>query len=214
MKLITETIFSDYAVKEVLDEATGKKNLFIEGVFMQSEVKNRNGRIYPRRILEKEVQRYVSEYVNQGRAIGELNHPEYPTPNPERASHLITSLRSEGNDFIGKAKILNTPMGNIVRGLLDDGVKLGVSSRGLGSLSEDNDAKVVQDDFYLSCVDIVGDPSAPSAFVNGIYEGVEWVYQNDRLVKAAESIKRNLDRQFNEAKAVDSFHKFLKTLRG
>ena len=214
MKLITETLFSDFSVDRVLDEATGKKNLFIEGIFMQAEVKNRNGRIYPRPVLAKEVNRYIREYVDKGRAIGELNHPPSPSPNPERASHLITSLQESGNDFIGRAKVLNTPMGNIVTGLVDGGVQLGVSSRGLGSLKESNGVKVVQSDFYLSCVDIVGDPSAPSAFVNGLYEGAEWIYQDGKLVQTAEEIKKDMEKtKYNEQVAIEAFAKFITAIR-
>jgi hypothetical protein len=156
----------------------GGKRHFIEGVFMQSESKNRNGRVYPKAVMEKAVDRYVTEQVNTGRAVGELNHPEGPSINLDKVSHIIESLKWNGNDVVGKARILETPMGNIVKGLLDGGVQLGVSTRGMGSLEERNGVMYVKDDFHLSTVDIVQDPSAPTAFVNGIMEGVEWVWNN------------------------------------
>ena len=177
MKLIAE--FTDQRLN-FLSEATekGGKRHFIEGVFMQSESKNRNGRVYPKAVMEKAVDRYVTEQVNTGRAVGELNHPEGPSINLDKVSHIIESLKWTGNDVVGKARILETPMGNIVRGLLDGGVQLGVSTRGMGSLEERNGVMYVKDDFHLSTVDIVQDPSAPTAFVNGIMEGVEWVWNN------------------------------------
>jgi hypothetical protein len=177
MKLIAE--FTDQRLN-FLSEATekGGKRHFIEGVFMQSESKNRNGRVYPKAVMEKAVDRYVTEQVNTGRAVGELNHPEGPSINLDKVSHIIESLKWTGNDVVGKARILETPMGNIVKGLLDGGVQLGVSTRGMGSLEERNGVMYVKDDFHLSTVDIVQDPSAPTAFVNGIMEGVEWVWNN------------------------------------
>ena len=177
MKLIAE--FTDQRLN-FLSEATekGGKRHFIEGVFMQSESKNRNGRVYPKAVMEKAVDRYVTEQVNTGRAVGELNHPEGPSINLDKVSHIIESLKWNGNDVVGKARILETPMGNIVKGLLDGGVQLGVSTRGMGSLEERNGVMYVKDDFHLSTVDIVQDPSAPTAFVNGIMEGVEWVWNN------------------------------------
>ena len=177
MKLIAE--YTDHKL-EVLTEKTqsGGKRHFIEGVFMQSESKNRNGRIYPKAIMEKAVDRYVTDQVKTGRAVGELNHPEGPTINLDKVSHIIEKLDWSGNDVVGKARILETPMGNIVKGLLDGGVRLGVSTRGMGSLEERNGVMFVKDDFHLSTVDIVQDPSAPTAFVNGIMEGVEWVWNN------------------------------------
>ena len=177
MKLIAE--YTDHKL-EVLTEKTqsGGKRHFIEGVFMQSEAKNRNGRVYPKAIMEKAVDRYVTEQVKTGRAVGELNHPEGPTINLDKVSHIIEGLDWKGNDVVGKARILETPMGNIVKGLLEGGVRLGVSTRGMGSLEEKNGVMYVKDDFYLSTVDIVQDPSAPTAFVNGIMEGVEWVWNN------------------------------------
>ena len=177
MKLIAE--YTDHKL-EVLTEKTqsGGKRHFIEGVFMQSEAKNRNGRVYPKAIMEKAVDRYVTEQVKTGRAVGELNHPEGPTINLDKVSHIIEGLDWKDNDVVGKARILETPMGNIVKGLLEGGVRLGVSTRGMGSLEEKNGVMYVKDDFYLSTVDIVQDPSAPTAFVNGIMEGVEWVWNN------------------------------------
>jgi hypothetical protein len=177
MKLIAE--YTDHKI-EVITERTerGGKNHFIEGVFMQSEQKNRNGRIYPKSVMERAVDHYVTNQVKTGRAVGELNHPEGPTINLDKVSHLIEKLDWSGNDVVGKARILETPMGQIVKGLLDGGVRLGVSTRGMGSLEERNGVSFVKDDFILSTVDIVQDPSAPTAFVNGIMEGVEWVWNN------------------------------------
>jgi hypothetical protein len=177
MKLITEYVENNL---DVICEAKkdGEKSYFIEGVFMQSNKKNRNGRIYEKKTMEKAVEKYMVEQVRTGRAVGELNHPEGPTVNLDKVSHKITDLHWQGNDVVGKASILKTPMGKIVEGLLEGGVKLGVSSRGMGSLVSKNGAQYVGDDFMLSTVDIVQDPSAPSAFVNGIMEGVEWVWDN------------------------------------
>ena len=177
MKLIAEYIENDL---EVITEAkeNGDKTYAIEGVFAQAEKKNRNGRVYPRAIMESAVSKYVKEQVSQKRAVGELNHPEGPTVNLDKVSHLITDLKFEGNDVVGKASILDTPNGKIVKGLLDGGVKLGVSTRGMGSLENRGGAMYVKDDFILNTVDIVQDPSAPAAFVNGIMEGVEWVWNN------------------------------------
>ena len=179
MKLITETIEN----VEVITEGTGSdKKLYIEGVFLQSEIKNRNGRMYPFSVLEKEVSRYNEEYIKTSRALGELGHPDGPTVNLDRVSHRITELRAEGNNFIGKAQILNTPNGNIAKALLEDGVKLGVSSRGMGSIDKREEMNVVMDDFMLAtAADIVADPSAPDAFVNGIMEGKEWAWDNGIL---------------------------------
>ena len=177
MKLIAEYTEDQL---EVVTEATkdGGKKYAIEGVFMSAEQKNRNGRIYPRPVMEGAVNKYVTEQVSKGRAVGELNHPEGPTVNLDKVSHKIESLKWEGNDVVGQATILETPMGQIVRGLLDGGVKLGVSTRGMGSLESRGGAMVVKPDFLLNAVDIVQDPSAPSAFVNGVMEGVEWVWNN------------------------------------
>jgi hypothetical protein len=182
MKLITEA-FEDLQILE--EEANGKKNLYIEGVFLQADIKNRNGRVYPFNVLDREVGRYNEQYVAVGRALGELGHPDGPTVNLDRVSHKIVSLKSEGTNFIGRAQILSTPMGAIAKNLIESGVKLGVSSRGMGSIEERNGANYVRDDFMLAtAADIVADPSAPDAFVNGIMEGKEWVWDNGLLKEA------------------------------
>ena len=186
MKLISE--FNDYAVSPVIVEENenGKKDYFIEGIFMQSEIKNRNGRVYPKDVMRKEVARYNKEFVEQDRAFGELGHPDGPTINLDKVSHMITKLEEDGNNYVGRAKILTTPNGQIVRNLIDDGAKLGVSSRGLGSLEQKNGSQVVKGDFQLAtAADIVADPSAPEAFVEGIMEGVEWYYESG-ILKAKE----------------------------
>ena len=198
MKLISE--FNDYAISPVIIEGKedGKKDYFIEGIFMQSEIKNRNGRIYPKEVIQKEVKRYNKEFVEQDRAFGELGHPEGPTINLDKVSHMITKLEEDGNNFVGRAKILSTPNGQIVKNLIDDGAKLGVSSRGLGSLESKGNAQYVKDDFQLATAgDIVADPSAPEAFVEGIMEGVEWVYESGIL----------------KAKDIDEMQKEMKTAR-
>jgi len=181
MLLITETTEDVKFIVES-NEETGKKSHFIEGIFMQSETKNRNGRMYPKKTLMKEVSRYTKELVESKRAMGELGHPEGPTLNLERVSHLITDLKENDNNIIGKAKVLDTPYGNIVKNLIDEGAQLGVSSRGMGSLKKEEDGtNIVQEDFMLAAVDIVADPSAPDAFVNGVMEGKEWVWENGIL---------------------------------
>ena len=173
MKLIAEEVTN---VRFIVEEVNGKKEHFIEGVFMQAEKQNRNGRVYPKDVLGKEAERYNREYVQKNRAFGELGHPDSPTINLDRVSHMITKLYPDGNNFIGKAKILDTPNGKIVKSLLDGGATLGVSTRGVGSLKPQNGYQVVQDDFHLAtAADIVADPSAPDAFVRGIMEGKEWV---------------------------------------
>lgn len=176
MKLITElTENVNYLFEENKD--SGKKDYYIEGVFMQGDIKNRNGRMYPGQVLAKEANRYNKEYIQKNKAYGELGHPQGPTINLERVSHMIKELRPDGSNFIGKAKILDTPYGNIVKNLIDEGAQLGVSSRGMGTLRDRAGAQEVQSDFMLStAADIVADPSAPDAFVNGVMEGVEWVY--------------------------------------
>jgi len=179
MKLITEEVSN---VKFITEGKGSKKKLYIEGTFLQGEIKNRNGRVYPVSTLANEVTRYNESFVNKGRALGELGHPDGPTVNLDRVSHKITSLRQEGNNFIGKAQILNTPMGKIASSLIEEGVVLGVSSRGIGSLREENGVKYVGEDFQLAtAADIVADPSAPDAFVNGIMEGKEWVWEGGSL---------------------------------
>lgn len=214
MKLITEQIES---IKVIKEEKNGKTNLYITGPFLQAEVTNRNGRCYPFPILEREVKKYTDKYITCGRALGELGHPDGPTVNLDRVSHMITSLKSEGHNFIGKAKILDTPMGNIAKSLLDEGVKLGVSSRGVGSLVERNGVKYVGDDFMLStAADIVSDPSAPDAFVQGIMEGKEWVWQNGRLAEQTLNgllkIKMSPDKKMNEQKLLGLFNNYLRNL--
>lgn len=194
MKLISE--FNDYAVRPVIVEENekGEKDYFIEGVFMQSDIKNRNGRIYPENVMKKEVDRYNKEFVEQKRAFGELGHPDGPTINLDKVSHMITKLEQDGKNFMGRAKILTTPNGQIVRNLINDGAKLGVSSRGLGSLESRGGAQVVKDDFQLAtAADIVADPSAPEAFVEGIMEGVEWYYDSGILkMKDADQMRKEL----------------------
>lgn len=173
IKEVTETI------NYIAEEKDGKRSLFIEGPFIQTEVVNRNGRKYLRETVAKEIERYTENYINKNRAFGELGHPDTPTINLDRVSHLTTSLRQEGNDWIGKAKILDTPMGTIVKNLLEGGAQVGVSSRGLGSIKTVNGVNIVQDDFHLAtAADIVADPSAPNAFVQGIMEGKEWMMVN------------------------------------
>ena len=194
MKLITETI-EDI---EVLTEANtkGGKDYKIRGVFMQADIKNRNGRVYPVATLSKEVARYTTEYINKRRAFGELGHPDGPTVNLERVSHMITSLKPEGKNFVGEAKIMDTPYGKIVKNLIDEGAQLGVSSRGMGSIQSSSQGNVVGKDFYLATVaDIVADPSAPDAFVEGIMEGKEWVWDNGVLKsKSIEEYKSEIER--------------------
>jgi len=187
MKLICEVNEEVNYITETLDEATGKKGMFIEGVFMQGDIKNRNGRLYPADVLDKEVKRYNEQYVQKNRAYGELGHPQGPTINLERVSHMITKLERDGSNFMGKAKIMtDTPYGKIVESLIKDGGQLGVSSRGMGSVKPSKDGVgVVQSDFYLAtAADIVADPSAPDAFVNGIMEGKEWVWDNGIIREA------------------------------
>lgn len=183
MKLITEHL--EDSLSYITEEKNGKKDVVIEGIFMQAESKNRNGRVYPREVMESAVNKYVTEQVSKGRAVGELNHPDGPTINLDKVSHRITELNWDGNNVMGKALVLDTPMGQIVKGLVEGGVQLGVSSRGMGTLVNRNGVNVVGKDFILATVDIVQDPSAPEAFVNGIMEGVEWVWDNG-LLKAQE----------------------------
>ena len=179
MKLITEMVED---VEYLVEKKGDTKHYYIEGVFMQAEQKNRNGRVYPTQNINPAVDKYRSEYVQQNRAMGELNHPSGPTVNLDKVSHIIKELNTDGNNFVGKAKVLDTPMGKIVKSLIDEGAKLGVSSRGMGSLKKNSSGiNEVQSDFILSAVDIVADPSAPDAFVNGILEGKEWVWDNGLL---------------------------------
>ena len=201
MKLISEHVDNIEYMVEADD--TGKKNYRIRGVFMQSEIKNRNGRMYPEQVLAKEVKRYNKEYVNQKRAFGELGHPDGPTVNLERVSHMITRLKQDGQNFIGEAKVMDTPYGKIVKNLIDEGAKLGVSSRGMGSLEPRGKMQIVKDDFYLAtAADIVADPSAPNAFVEGIMEGKEWVWDNGIIKEMdIEEYKQELDRKYKFAQA-------------
>ena len=215
VKLISEEIQDVEYITE--QKENGKKNYKIKGIFMQADIKNRNGRIYPQEVLEKEVRRYNKDQINNNRAYGELGHPEGPTINLERASHMITKLYPDGKNFIGEAKVLSTPMGKIVENLLDDGAKLGVSSRGMGSLNQKNGANYVRDDFYLAtAADIVADPSAPNAFVQGIMEGKEWVWNHGTLVEAElVRMKDRIERRTRSRHAKEDaleFAKFLKML--
>jgi len=216
VKLFSEGLDLDV---EYITEAkeNGKKNYKIRGVFMQADIKNRNGRVYPMPVLEKEVQKYNKNFIKENRAYGELGHPDGPTVNLERVSHMITSLEPDGKNFIGEAKIMSTPMGEIVKSLMDEGAKLGVSSRGMGSLDQKGGANYVRDDFYLAtAADIVADPSAPNAFVEGIMEGKEWVWNNGALIEAElVHLKKEFDvkkRQRNATKEALAFAKFLKRL--
>ena len=216
MKLIREEIES---VEIITETVGGKKNLFIKGVFLQSEMVNRNGRLYPFNIMEKEVNRYNKDYVQKGRALGELGHPDGPTVNLDRVSHKITDLRQEGKNFVGKAQILSTPMGKIAQNLIDEGVKLGVSSRGLGTLAVNNEGvKIVSDDFTLAtAADIVADPSAPDAFVAGIMEGKDWVWDGgvvrEQLAKRTyKQVNTLVDNQQLEENKLKLFNQFLSNL--
>ena len=193
MKLISEYTESNIEViVEAAKDGKGKKYI-IDGIFAQANTKNRNGRIYPMPVMEKAVGKYVGDQVSKGRAVGELNHPDGPTVNLDKVSHKIENLEMKGNDVVGRATILETPMGQIVKGLLDGGVKLGVSTRGMGSLENRGTAMVVKPDFLLNAVDIVQDPSAPSAFVNGVMEGVEWVWNNGMIeAQAIEKIETEI----------------------
>ena len=217
MRLIRE-VFEQ--TNTIVESKLGKgKEYFIEGIFLQSELKNRNGRMYPESIMDNEVNRYIKESVEKNRAYGELGHPDTPSINLDRVSHMIVSLRKEGTNYIGKAKILETPMGQIARGLLDGGANLGVSSRALGSLQTNNEGvQIVQDDFMLStAADIVADPSAPDAFVRGIMESKEWVFVDGKFVEqhieeAKRSIRKASSRNLEEAK-IYAFQKFLSKIR-
>lgn len=216
MKLIRENVEN----VEVLIESTdsGKKSHYIKGVFLQSDIKNRNGRFYPYDIMKREVDRYTKEYIKEDRALGELNHPDTIHINLDRVSHKIIELVPEGKNFIGKAKILDTPMGKIAKGLLDGGIKLGVSSRGVGSIEEKNGIRYVKEDFMLStAADIVADPSAPYAFVEGILENVEWLYDSERKIWISEQIKSKIESDFrskslDEDRMLKHFEKFLNLL--
>ena len=215
VKLISEAVEEVEYITE--EKENGGKNYKIRGIFMQADIKNRNGRVYPMEVLDEEVRKYNKNFIQQNRAFGELGHPDGPTVNLERVPHMITSLKPDGKNFIGEAKIMDTPMGKIVKNLMDEGAKLGVSSRGMGSLKQKDGANVVSDDFYLAtAADIVADPSAPNAFVEGIMEGKEWVWNNGALVEAhVADLKKKFDvkkhqRQVN-LEALE-FAKFLEKL--
>jgi hypothetical protein len=215
MKLITETIEN---VQFITEEEGNKQNHYIQGIFLQSDLKNRNGRIYPKHIMEKEVNRFIKEKIDMKRAYGELGHPEGPTINLDRVSHMIVSLKEDGKNYIGKAKILDTPMGRIAKNLLDEGASLGVSSRGLGSLKMvENGMNEVQDDFFLATpADIVADPSAPDAFVQGIMENREWmvvdgVWTYRNVEESRRAIQKASQRNLEEAK-LEVFEKFLRSI--
>lgn len=224
MKLITE-VTEDCEVITEANAETGKKSYFIEGIFMQGDIKNRNGRIYPSTILEKEMLRYKQDFVEPKRALGELGHPDGPSINGDRVSHLITDLRREGSNFYGKAKILSTPMGEIVKTFIDEGIRIGVSTRGLGSVKQmKNGVMEVQNDFHLSTVDIVTDPSAPNAFVNGIMENVEYYYDitsgnwvaQQVIEKIEEEVHKSYSRvvkKIDEVAAARMFEAFVRSLR-
>ena len=215
LKLFSEPVEDAELLIESKED--GSKNYKIRGIFMQADVKNRNGRIYPMEILQKEVSRYNKKFINENRAFGELGHPDGPTVNLERVSHMVTSLSPDGKNFIGEAKIMETPMGKIVKNLMDEGAKLGVSSRGMGSLEQKNGANYVRNDFYLAtAADIVADPSAPNAFVEGIMEGREWIWDNG-IIRESEiaGIKNRIDdktRQKQVNLEALEFAKFLKKL--
>ena len=215
MKLIAEQLTDVEFITE--DKDNGKKDYKIRGIFMQSDIKNRNGRVYPQEVLAKEVAKYNKNFISQNRAFGELGHPDGPTVNLERVSHMITKLAPDGKNFIGEAKIMDTPMGKIVKNLMDEGARLGVSSRGMGSLEQRNGANYVKDDFYLATAgDIVADPSAPNAFVEGIMEGKEWVWDNGALLESeVAELKQKFDVKKRQRQAnleALEFAKFLKRL--
>lgn len=228
MKLITE-VTEDCQVTTALNEETGKKSYFIEGIFMQGDIKNRNGRIYPSAVLEKEMNRYDKDFIQTKRALGELGHPDGPSINGDRVSHLITEMKKDGSNFVGKAKILGTPMGEIVKTFMDEGIKIGVSTRGLGSVRQTKAGIMeVQDDFHLSTVDIVTDPSGPNCFVNGIMENAEYYYDiasgnwiaREPIEQVIEEIQQEVEREIrrvvhkiDESTAARVFERFIQSLR-
>ena len=213
MKLISEQLQDVEFIKE--EKENGKKDYKIKGIFMQADIKNRNGRVYPMDVLEKEVKRYNEEYVDKKRAFGELGHPEGPTVNLDKVSHMITKLEPNGKNIIGEAKIMDTPNGKIVKTLMDERALLGVSSRGMGSLEPKNGANYVKKDFYLAtAADIVADPSAPNAFVEGIYEGKEWVWDNGSLIESElQKMKRRIDERVRKRQANENALEFAKYLK-
>jgi hypothetical protein len=214
MKLITET---HQDIKYITEEENGKKSLYIVGPYMVAEQRNRNGRIYTQNVLESAVNAYINDFIQQGRAFGELGHPESPSVNLDRVSHMMKSLVFEGNVCVGKAKVLNTPMGKIAEGLIQDGARLGVSSRGMGSLEDKNGVNYVKNDFMLSAVDIVADPSAPGAFVNGIMEGKEWVWDNgiikEKTISNYQNAVNKASKRDQEEVQLKVFEHFLSKLR-
>jgi hypothetical protein len=229
MKLITEVV-EECDVTTEINEETGAKSYFIEGIFMQGDIKNRNGRVYPSAVLEKEMNRYNKDFITTKRALGELGHPDGPSINGDRVSHLITEMKKDGSNFIGKAKILGTPMGNIVKTLMDEGVLIGVSTRGLGSVKQTKEGIMeVQDDFHLATVDIVTDPSGPNCFVNGIMENTEffydiargnWLPQEQSVEEVIEEMQEEIEkevrrvvRRVDESTAARMFERFVKSLR-
>src|SRR5210317_272108 len=221
MRLITEVTTESCGVATEINEETGKKSYFIEGIFMQGDIKNRNGRIYPSNVLEKEMIRYQKDFIDTKRALGELGHPEGPTINGDRVSHLITEMKRDGSNFVGKAKILATPMGEIVKTFMDEGVKIGVSTRGLGSVKQTKEGIMeVQDDFHLATVDVVTDPSGPNCFVNGIMENTEYYYDiasgtwktQEFIEEAVREVKREYKktvRKIDENTAAKLFENFI-----
>jgi hypothetical protein len=228
MRLITE-VTEEAQVAVEMNEETGKKSYFIEGIFMQGDIKNRNGRIYPTQTLEKEMVRYQTDFIETKRALGELGHPDGPTINGDRVSHLITEMKRDGSNFVGKAKVLGTPMGNIVKEFMDEGVKIGVSTRGLGSVKPTKDGIMeVQNDFHLATVDIVTDPSGPNCFVNGIMENTEYYYDiasghwrvQESIEQVIEEIQEEVEKQVrrvvhrvDESTAARLFERFVNSLR-
>tara|TARA_R100000152_G_C6717627_1_gene144123 strand:+ start:75 stop:725 length:651 start_codon:yes stop_codon:yes gene_type:complete len=216
MKLITE-VMDENAIEFITEENNGQKSHYIKGVFMQAEQKNRNGRIYPKKVLDEQVRKYINNYVIQNRAFGELGHPDGPVVNLERVSHMIKELNEDGNNWVGKAKIMDTPYGKIVKNLIDEGAKLGVSSRGMGSLKNVKGTNIVQDDFHLAtAADIVADPSAPEAFVEGVMEGKEWVWDNgvikEREIEKIRNELTNAKRKQLEETKLNLFKSFLSKL--
>ena len=213
MKLLQEMMTSE-VVSTIVENASGKKDLFIEGIFMQTNQKNKNGRVYPKSMMEEKVDNYLKEFVKTNRAMGELEHPPTPQINLDRVSHLITDLRFEGDNIYGKAKILDTPCGNIARGLIEGGVILGVSSRGVGSLQNRSGVNEVQNDFVLNTVDLVANPSAHESFVAGLHEGAEWVCNNGIWTpQMVEEAQKQIDTKYTQEVALRIFQKFMSSLR-
>lgn len=212
MKLIRE--LNQEVESQIVEAADGTKDLYISGIFMQTEAKNKNGRVYPRQMMEHKVQQYVTDYVQKNRAMGEMEHPPTPQINLDRVSHLITELNFQGNDIYGKAKVLDTPCGKIVRGLIEGGVQLGVSSRGLGSVQQKNGINEVQNDFRLVTVDVVSDPSAHDAMIQGIMEGAEWVWESGAWKEnEIDSVQHEFRQKYNEERALRLMEQFFKSMR-